>query len=285
MAHLRCLGRADAAGPLTKLEAQEATSDCKTSVLTEADYAAASELIGRSFAGTPQHDPEWSLHWVVGPQLKRENVELRSSLAEFYLSFSMSECTRSGGVVLAAKDADGKLQAVCVCRKMRSGKVASALWQGWLFGTHALSRMATGKIPPFYMSKEYAPLRKSADKSIDRRYKCISKAMEQLHGQQASPHWYVALMAVDPPAQGYGYGGQLMRAVSRMAAADGVHCYLEASGTGNKAFYEHLGYEAVDQKRLIVTETVDVEWPAQEHFYAMVRRSLPKNISTDPQSR
>ena len=56
-----------------------------------------------------------------------------------------------------------------------------------------------------------------------------------------------------------------------MASADGVHCYLLASGTRNKAIYEHLGYTSVDQKRLGVKETVDLQWPDQEHFYAMVR--------------
>ena len=53
---LRC-SRPATVGPLTKLEAREVTSDGKTSVLTQAEYAAASELIGRSLAGTPQHDP------------------------------------------------------------------------------------------------------------------------------------------------------------------------------------------------------------------------------------
>jgi len=257
--------------PLTKLEAEEAASDGKTSVLTRAEYASASELIGRSFAGTPESEPEWSLHWILGPHLPRESVELRSSLSEFYLSFAVDNHTRSGGAVLAARDPDGKLAGVCVCRKMRSGK-ESALWNGWLFGTHIVSCIMKGKIPPFYTSKEYAPLRTSAEKSIDRRSKCLFKVMKQCHEQQTSPHWYVAVLAIDPSAQGKGHGGQLIRAVSRMAAADGVHCYLEASGTRNKAIYEHLGYESVDQKRLSVKETVDLEWPDQEHFYAMVNR-------------
>ena len=256
--------------PLTEREAEAATSDGKTSVLTKAEYAAACELIGRSFSGTAEQDPEWSLDWILGPQLPRENVEVRTSLTEFYLSFAVAGNVRSGGAILAAKDADGKLQAVCACRRMRHGK-PSALWDAWIFGTHLLSRLTKGKIPRYLTSNEHAPLRKSADKSINRRTKVFFKAMDQLHRQQTSPHWYVAVMAVDPTAQGRGYGGQLMRAVSRMAAADGVRCYLEASGTRNKAFYEHLGYKTVDQRRLSVKETVDLGWPDQEHFYALVR--------------
>ena len=95
--------------------------------------------------------------------------------------------------------------------------------------------------------------------------------LKQLHEQQARPHWHVALLTVDPTAQGKGYGDQLIRAVSRMAFADGVHCYLEASGTRNQAIYEHLGYTSVDQKRLGVKETVDLQWADQEHVCAMVR--------------
>ena len=56
-----------------------------------------------------------------------------------------------------------------------------------------------------------------------------------------------------------------------MAAADGMRCYLEASGTRNKALYEHLGYETVDQRGLSVKETVDLGWPGQAQFYALVR--------------
>lgn len=255
---------------LSKIEFEEATSDGKTGVLTKAEYEAASELIGRSFAGTPENDPEWSLHWTLGPHLPRDSVEMRSSITGFFLSFAVDSHTRSGGAVLAAKDADGKLTAVCVCRKMSSGK-ESALWKSWLSGTHIVSCVLKGKLPPFYTSKEHAPLRERAAKSMDRRTKCLMSVMEECHEQQKSPHWYVAVLAVDPPAQGKGYGAQLIRAVSRMAAADGVHCYLEASGTRNKAIYEHLGYETVDQKRLSVKETDDLEWPDQEHLYAMVR--------------
>ena len=256
--------------PLTRLQDEEASSDGKTSVLTKAQYAAASELIGRSFAGTPECDPEWTMHWMIGPHLPRESVELRSSLCEFYVSFNVHKQTSSGGAVLAAKDADGNLAAVCVCRKLSSGK-ESSLWSGWLVCKHIVTCVMQGKFPPFYASKEYAPLRKSAEQSINRRAKCVHKVMKQLHEQQARPHWHVALLTVDPTAQGKGYGDQLIRAVSRMAFADGVHCYLEASGTRNQAIYEHLGYTSVDQKRLGVKETVDLQWADQEHVCAMVR--------------
>ena len=98
---------------------------------------------------------------------------------------------------LLTKDADGNLAAVCVCRKLSSGK-ESSLWSGWLTCKHIVSCIVQGKIPPFYASKEYAPLRKSAEQSINRRAKCVQKVMKQLHEQQTRPHWYVALLAVDP---------------------------------------------------------------------------------------
>ena len=77
-------------------------------------------------------------------------------------------------------------------------------------------------------------------------------------------------MAVDPSAQGKGRCGTLMRAVSRMADAEGVPCYLECSGARNRDIYAHLGYE---QKRQYTVRVEDDEAGSVpfEEFFAMVR--------------
>lgn len=56
------------------------------------------------------------------------------------------------------------------------------------------------------------------------------------------PHWYLAGIGTDPPAQGTGVGSELMR--SRLARCDaaGLPAYLESSKERNVPFYERHGF-------------------------------------------
>lgn len=60
----------------------------------------------------------------------------------------------------------------------------------------------------------------------------------------AGPHWYLHVIGVDPPRQGQGVGGALLR--SRLARIDraGEAAYLESSKTANLPLYEHFGFRA-----------------------------------------
>jgi ribosomal protein S18 acetylase RimI-like enzyme len=61
------------------------------------------------------------------------------------------------------------------------------------------------------------------------------------------PHWYVAALGVDPPAQRQGSGHALIRALCARADADGVFAYLETDRPENVAFYERAGFAVVDE--------------------------------------
>jgi len=56
------------------------------------------------------------------------------------------------------------------------------------------------------------------------------------------PHWYLSGIGTDPPAQGTGVGGALLR--SRLARCDaaGQAAYLESSKERNVPFYERHGF-------------------------------------------
>jgi ribosomal protein S18 acetylase RimI-like enzyme len=56
------------------------------------------------------------------------------------------------------------------------------------------------------------------------------------------PHWYLSGIGTDPPVQGTGVGGALMR--SRLARCDaaGEPAYLESSKESNVPFYERHGF-------------------------------------------
>ena len=66
-------------------------------------------------------------------------------------------------------------------------------------------------------------------------------AMDKHHPKE--PHWYLMVIGTDPPQQGKGFGGILLR--HRLAAADAAHlpAYLEASKPENVPIYQNFGFE------------------------------------------
>ena len=65
-------------------------------------------------------------------------------------------------------------------------------------------------------------------------------ALLAVHPQK--PHWYLSGIGTDPPVQGTGVGGALMR--SRLARCDATReaAYLESSKESNVPFYERHGF-------------------------------------------
>jgi len=70
---------------------------------------------------------------------------------------------------------------------------------------------------------------------------------EKLHPKV--PHWYLAVIGVEPARQGEGLGGKLLDVV--LDRLDGTHvpAYLETSTEGNVAWYRHHGFELQEEVR------------------------------------
>ena len=81
--------------------------------------------------------------------------------------------------------------------------------------------------------------------------------MERRH-PRAPPHWYLAVLGTDPPAQGRGLGSAVMRPVLERCDADGVGAYLESSKERNIDFYARHGFRVVGEIRLPRGPTM---WP------------------------
>jgi ribosomal protein S18 acetylase RimI-like enzyme len=64
------------------------------------------------------------------------------------------------------------------------------------------------------------------------------------------PHWYLAVLGVDPPAQGQGLGSALLEPVLRACDGDGVAAYLESSKERNVAFYARHGFRVTEEVRM-----------------------------------
>jgi ribosomal protein S18 acetylase RimI-like enzyme len=61
----------------------------------------------------------------------------------------------------------------------------------------------------------------------------------------AFPHWYLAVLGVDPHRQSEGLGAQLMKAALARVDAEGLPAYLESSNQRNVPFYERHGFEVI----------------------------------------
>lgn len=70
------------------------------------------------------------------------------------------------------------------------------------------------------------------------------RASESVHPR--TPHWYLAVLGVDPSFQGQGLGGRLLEPILECADAEGIPVYLETDRERNLAFYARYRFGLVD---------------------------------------
>lgn len=73
-------------------------------------------------------------------------------------------------------------------------------------------------------------------------------AIERHHPRE--PHWYLSVLGTDPPAQGNGLGGALLRSRLDRCDAGGVPAYLESSKERNVPYYERFGFRVTRELTL-----------------------------------
>jgi len=82
--------------------------------------------------------------------------------------------------------------------------------------------------------------------------------IEEHHPRE--PHWYLAVLGVDPEVQGGGLGSALLAPVLRACDEDGVAAYLESSKERNIAFYARHGFRVTDELRMPKGPPVWLMW-------------------------
>ena len=63
-------------------------------------------------------------------------------------------------------------------------------------------------------------------------------------------HWYLWLLAVDPPFQGKGLGGELLGPALHAADRARLPCYLETARERNVSFYLRFGFRILRDERM-----------------------------------
>ena len=74
------------------------------------------------------------------------------------------------------------------------------------------------------------------------------------------PHWYLALLGVDPKWQGHGGGGALLAPMLERCDREVTPAYLETQKIENLAFYERFGFRVTDTVELPGTPPVWLMW-------------------------
>ena len=73
---------------------------------------------------------------------------------------------------------------------------------------------------------------------------------EMAHSHPEEPHWYLAMIGVEPNAQGRGLGGELMRHALARCDRERAVAYLESSNRRNISLYQRHGFEVMGQIRV-----------------------------------
>lgn len=84
-----------------------------------------------------------------------------------------------------------------------------------------------------------------------RRWARVHFELDRAHPRE--PHWYLAMLGVDPDAQRRGVGGALLRAFLALVDADGAPSYLETDRRENLALYERAAYVVLGEERVLGT--------------------------------
>jgi ribosomal protein S18 acetylase RimI-like enzyme len=64
------------------------------------------------------------------------------------------------------------------------------------------------------------------------------------------PHWYLAVLGVDPSRQGRGFGSHLMQPVLERCDSDEIPAYLETDTERNVTLYQRHGFEVTEEFNL-----------------------------------
>jgi len=64
------------------------------------------------------------------------------------------------------------------------------------------------------------------------------------------PHWYLAMLATDPDAQGQGHGSAVLSPILKQCDTDGVAAFLESSKERNIDFYARHGFQVTHELRM-----------------------------------
>ena len=88
----------------------------------------------------------------------------------------------------------------------------------------------------------------AANLRILNRFRKVEAAVQEAHFRLApSPHWYLALISVEPELQGQGLGSALLRPMLARLDQEQMPCYLETQNQRNASMYERYAFRTLEE--------------------------------------
>lgn len=254
----------------TRAQSALATSDPAVSeITTKEDFWLAWDVVGMSFAGDAEHAGEPVNSWMYKPVAAALGSHYQQYVT-MMVALDRRPSVKAGGGFFCVRGDNGNIAAVVHACKMKGGKKPPNPWSafGMIGGFMWLG--AAKRIPDWF-AKPKDPETKALNKQLKtnaiNRGKLLGDVPINIHHKHgAKPwHYYVSIMAVLPTEQGKGHASRLMKAINRIADAEGVPLFLDCGSEKNVAVYKKMGYVVVEQQTCAATEDDLVT------VYAMVR--------------
>lgn len=140
-----------------------------------------------------------------------------------------------------------------IARRFYGATIADALEHGRVDAADVEGRVAAvaAWLPPgawpqsLRRSLAFLPVALAALRRFPRRSRLGIQSLVRLERNHPAdpPHWYLAVIAVDPAHQRRGLGSAVIRPALDLADAQGHEAFLETADPDNAAWYARLGFD------------------------------------------
>jgi len=166
-----------------------------------------------------------------------EPSELESVLDTLMLAFSTDPCLRY------LMDTPDRLFRGFRRFAMGMGGAAVEHGAAWIADDGAAAALW---LPPGVESDRDAMMAVAGELAREEKAPTLGEVGEAMAGYHPhEPHWYLAMIGVDPLQQGRGWGSAILKESLRRVDESGVMAYLESSNPKNVPLYERFGFEVI----------------------------------------
>ncbi len=172
------------------------------------------------------------------------NEKERRQLTPILWKFLTKDGIRYGEVYAPSAEIEG------IAKWLPPGKAHLGVWRtivsgGLKMGMALAKQKDERKLPP-------------------RRIAQITDEITKIHKDLVKePHWYLASIGISSEHQGKGFGSKLIKPMLERSEKEGYPVFLETNFEGNVGLYEHLGFEVIDERKVLDTEIIN---------WAMIRK-------------
>jgi hypothetical protein len=187
-------------------------------------------VIAHAYAGDSSHDGMQLQYIILGESYKEQDKRQDWCSLIAHVEWNRICGKGMGGFCYGIRE-DGKLIAVCLCRRLSKGPIVES------------GLVVEDKITQDCVAKHIDLLPNDDLENIVNRMKYASELCSFMRvACNPGPYWFISMTAVEPQKQENGCGKKLFKAIHALADKDDFPCYLEASSVKNRGRFMKQGY-------------------------------------------